>query len=260
MIKQYLQPTTVAEAIALKAEHGEQAFFLGGGSKANATPTKVVKPVAIATSGLNLSGIDTKDGALVLGAGTRLQSLLDHADVPTSLKAALRFIYSRHIRNQATLGGEIAAVQPERRLIPALVALQAQLELMQIDGQSLRIDMETYLQGQHHGLITAVILPEPEMICVNEQVTRSAAGLAVLTAAVSLPSGCDHPIMVIDGMAEQPLRLRDVETQGLADEALETAVADAIHPVEDLRGSVEYKKYIAGVVIADLLAQAQQEK
>jgi putative selenate reductase FAD-binding subunit len=34
-------------------------------------------------------------------------------------------------------------------------------------------------------------------------------------------------------------------------------VADAVHPVANIIGSVEYKRYIAGVVVTDLLAECQ---
>lgn len=54
------------------------------------------------------------------------------------------------------------------------------------------------------------------------------------------------------------LRLHDVEKQNLEGNALEQAVANAIFPQEDLRGSVAYKRYITGVLVADLYADCQQ--
>lgn len=62
----------------------------------------------------------------------------------------------------------------------------------------------------------------------------------------------------LDGVASKALRLHDVEKQNLEGNALEQAVANAIFPQEDLRGSVAYKRYITGVLVADLYADCQQ--
>lgn len=70
----------------------------------------------------------------------------------------------------------------------------------------------------------------------------------------------DHDGMriALDGVASKALRLHDVEKQNLEGNALEQAVANAIFPQEDLRGSVAYKRYITGVLVADLYADCQQ--
>ncbi|VFT07032.1 putative FAD binding molybdopterin dehydrogenase [Escherichia coli] len=69
----------------------------------------------------------------------------------------------------------------------------------------------------------------------------------------------DHDGMriALDGVASKALRLHDVEKQNLEGNALEQAVANAIFPQEDLRGSVAYKRYITGVLVADLYADCQ---
>ncbi len=40
---------------------------------------------------------------------SRLQPLRDARFIPAALREALGFVYSRHVRNQSTIGGEIAA-------------------------------------------------------------------------------------------------------------------------------------------------------
>ncbi|KMQ77164.1 oxidoreductase, partial [Edwardsiella ictaluri] len=52
--------------------------------------------------------------------------------------------------------------------------------------------------------------------------------------------------------------LRDVEGLALEGEPLAQAVGAAIAPGADLGGSEAYKRYIAGVVVAELLADCQQ--
>ena len=64
--------------------------------------------------------------------------------------------------------------------------------------------------------------------------------------------------IAIEGVVPVATRLSAVEQKGLSGEALQAAVSEAVAPVADLRGSVSYKRYIAGVVVADLVADCQQ--
>ena len=74
-----------------------------------------------------------------------------------------------------------------------------------------------------------------------------------MTAAVALT---EHGgiCIALDGVADKPQRLRDVETQMREGAELEQMVANAIFPQDDIRGSAAYKRYITGVVVADLYA------
>jgi putative selenate reductase FAD-binding subunit len=72
--------------------------------------------------------------------------------------------------------------------------------------------------------------------------------------------GAEGQRIALDGVLPQAARLRKIEPQALNGEALEQAVAHAVAPCADLRGSVDYKRYIAGVAVADLLAACLQMK
>ncbi len=78
---------------------------------------------------LELDWIDWDNGALRIGAMSRLQPLRDARFIPAALREALGFVYSRHVRNQSTIGGEIATRQEESVLLPVLLALDAELVL-----------------------------------------------------------------------------------------------------------------------------------
>ncbi|MGL4859628.1 MAG: molybdopterin-dependent oxidoreductase FAD-binding subunit [Enterobacteriaceae bacterium] len=255
MIEQFFRPESVAQALELKRQHLDQAVYLGGGSKLNAAPTRTRKTVAIDLSALGLDNIQEQDGQLHIGAMTPLQKVWESAQTPTALREAIGFIYSRHIRNQATLGGEIAAQQRESLLLPVLLVLQAKVIL----GNGKPVEIEDYINGARNELILSVMLPEPRLRCASRKVALSAGGLAVVTAAVALDNQGEMRI-ALDGVAEKPLRLRDVERRKLQDSALEQAVEQAIFPTEDLSGSVAYKRYISGVVVADLLTECQQQQ
>lgn len=256
MIEHYLKPATTAEAIRLKSQYGDEAVFIAGGSKLNAAPTRTGKTVAISLAGLGLDQIAEQDGALHLGATVRLQQLIDDPRVPPALREAAAFVYSRNVRNQATLGGEICARQDEAVLMPVLLALDA--ELLFADGR--RLDLERFLAegGAADVPLTSVVLPDPARPCATRKIARSAGGLRVLTAAVALTA--DGPRIAVEGVVPRPACLRGSVQPGLAGAALERAVGAAVAPHEDLRGSVAYKRYIAGVVVADLLAELMSDE
>lgn len=251
MIEQFLKPAAVDEAVRLKRQYGDKAVFMAGGSKLNAAPTRTDKKVAISLAGLRLDTLVVDEGQLRLGATLTLQQLIDDPRVPEALRDAAGFVYSRNLRNQATLGGEICATQDEAVLAPVLLALDAQL--VYADGAV--VAFERFLAGgadSADALLLAVQLPDPMRPCLTRKVARSAAGLRVLTAAVALTAA--GPCIAIEGVTPRPMRLRDVEARALADGGFEQAVGAAVAPEDDLRGSAAYKRYIAGVVIADLLA------
>ncbi|SDH39941.1 molybdopterin-dependent oxidoreductase FAD-binding subunit [Propionivibrio dicarboxylicus] len=251
MIEQFLKPATVDEAVRLKRQYGDKAVFMAGGSKLNAAPTRTDKKVAISLAGLRLDAVALDNGQLRLGATLTLQQLIDDSRVPVALREAAGFVYSRNLRNQSTLGGELCAKQDEAVLTPVLLALDA--ELIYADGAV--VALERFLAGgadSADALLVALRLPDPERPCATRKVARSVAGLRVLTAAVALSSA--GPCIAVEGVTPTPLRLRDIEARALNDAALEQAVSAAVAPEDDLRGSVAYKRYIAGIVVADLLA------
>lgn len=252
MIEQFYRPGTVQQALELKRQFLDDAVYFAGGSKLNATPTKTQHKVAIALTQLGLDQVNWQQGELHIGATISLQRLLDTALIPQALREALGFVYSRHIRNQATLGGEIASAAKDSVLLPVLLALSARVVL----GSGKTIGLEEYLAGGNPELLLEMVLPDPYRCCATRKVARSAAGLAVVTAAVS----CDAQSKVriaLSGVVARPSRLRDAENSSLNGLALEKLVADIVDPQADLCGSVAYKRYISGVLVADLLADCQ---
>ena len=138
-------------------------------------------------------------------------------------------------------------------LLPALLVLNAKVLL----SGGADADLASWLNGQRDALVLGVVLPEANLCCATRKIARSAGGLTVLTAAVALAADGQQRI-AIEGVVSSPARLAAVEQKQLTGEALQTAVSEAVAPVADLRGSVSYKRYIAGVVVADLLADCQQ--
>lgn len=253
MIEQFFRPATLTQATELKQRFQENGVWFAGGSKLNAVPTKTDRTVAISLSLLPLKSIEWQDGILRIGAVVTLEALRESPLIPRALYDALGFVYSRHIRNQATIGGEIAACQREHALLPVLLVLDAQVQLASNDV----IPLESYLAAPDDRLITHLILQDPFRRCATRTVRETADGWAVVTAAVAL-TGNNEQRIAVDGAGCGISRLPQVEAKNLSGEALEKAVSQAVNPKADLLGSEEYKRYITGILVSDLLTDCRQ--
>ena len=107
-------PTTVEQAVALMAEHGEQARFIAGGTDLGPnlkhhlfTPTMVVSLGGVA----ELHGVDVDaDGGLVIGAMATLTEVAEDARIVDgwpALAQAARLVSGPQLRNMGTLGGNV---------------------------------------------------------------------------------------------------------------------------------------------------------
>ena len=253
MFEQLLKPASLDEAVKFKNQFKDDAVYMAGGSKLNAAPTRSTKSVAISLAGLGLNTIKSEGGVVTIGATATLQQVIDNPVVPAAVREAAGFVYSRNVRNQATFGGELFAQQNEAVLLPVLLVMNAKVALA---GGAV-IELADWLAGSRDALVLAVMLPESDVCCTTRKLARSAGGLTVLTAAVAIATDGRQRIAV-EGVVPCASRLPGVEQKGLSGEALQAAVSEAIAPIADLRGSVSYKRYIAGVLVADLVNDCQQ--
>lgn len=111
---EYIRPQGLKQALELLATHGTRAVALAGGTDLLLSMRQrlTVPQVVIGIGSLpELGTIAVEaDGSLCIGAGCRLTALVQHPVLCTrfpSLAAAIRSVGSRHVRNTATLGGNL---------------------------------------------------------------------------------------------------------------------------------------------------------
>ncbi|HEY2378573.1 MAG TPA: xanthine dehydrogenase family protein subunit M [Gemmatimonadaceae bacterium] len=128
---EYTAPATIDEALALLAEHGENAKLLAGGHSLLplmklrfAQPTHVVDLRRIPS----LRGIRRESGSLIIGAMTTYNELATSADIrdaaPIVADAASQ-IGDPQVRNRGTIGGSLAHADPAADLPAVILALGA---------------------------------------------------------------------------------------------------------------------------------------
>ncbi len=112
---QLFQPTTTDEALGLLDQYQEQAWVLAGGLDSfDWLKDRVKRPAAVVDLGgvEELSAIrSATGGGLTIGAMAKLREVVRHPDVQSQyglLAEAAGLVASPQIRNQGTLGGNLA--------------------------------------------------------------------------------------------------------------------------------------------------------
>jgi aerobic carbon-monoxide dehydrogenase medium subunit len=129
---EYEAPTTVAEAIDLLAEHGDEASVLAGGqSLIPLLALRLARPeVLIDINRVDeLSGVSAANGHVTIGAMTREYVAEESgtvADTLPLLAAALPLIGHEAIRSRGTIGGSLAHADPAAELPAVARALDAE--------------------------------------------------------------------------------------------------------------------------------------
>src|SRR5262245_63457264 len=138
----YVAAESLASALALKAEHGDDARFLAGGqSLIPAMNFRLAQPVMLVD--LNpLRDLDyvraTGNGALRIGALTRTRTLERDALVAERqplVHEAVPHVAHPQIRTRGTLGGNLAHADPASELPAVLLALGARLRAQSSRGE-----------------------------------------------------------------------------------------------------------------------------
>lgn len=137
---------------------GRDGLFLSGGTEILRLNTEVDKNSPLIDILPLLSDEIRKEGdSVLIGASATFALLLSSPVVPDYMKEALCYMPSPQLRNQATIGGNIASWRDDSFLIPTLSASGAELTVVSSDGEKERMSIEDY--GVKRGLILSVSIP-----------------------------------------------------------------------------------------------------
>lgn len=265
----YAKPRDLDEALALRSAHPDWVLLAGGTDLLVKAWCKQAPVGAIDLFGLPaLCGVrEQADGSLWIGAATTYASLIADAAIQTRapmLVAAAREVGAMQIQARGTVGGNIGTSSPVGDTLPVWLALDAELELASVRGTR-RVAYASYCTGYRQTelaadeLIVAIVLPR--LAAGTRQVWRKvgprrAQSISkVMMAARSRTDagGALREVRVAFGaVADRPIRLTAVEdvlegqapTAALA-EAAAVAVAGAIHPIDDVRSTADYRLEVA---------------
>lgn len=251
-----------------------RARLLAGGTDLALEVTQQLKqlsPIVSLQHVAELNEVATSEDEMRIGAGVSLSECQRvMTDLSSDLAELLRRFGSTPVRNQGTLGGNIANASPIGDLPPVLLALNAELVLYG-KGQQRTVAIDDFFTGyretvlQPGEIVRAVVIrdlgkyrgPEPaSRLCIYKISKRldddiSAVCMAV---AISLQNNRVTNIRVaFGGMAATPGRATSVEAalqdQHLDDDSVlgraQTALDADFDPIDDVRASAQYRLQVA---------------
>jgi carbon-monoxide dehydrogenase medium subunit len=269
---EYEAPTTVAEAVDLLAEHGDEASVLAGGqSLIPLLALRLARPeVLIDINRVDeLSGVSAADGHVTIGAMTREYMAEESgtvADTLPLLAAALPLVGHEAIRSRGTIGGSLAHADPAAELPAVARALDAEFVVRGPSGTRV-IPAAQWFDGylttsrRPDELLAEVRFPAagPGTGVSFEEVARRHGDFAIvgLAASLVLTGGViSDARLAFAGVSDVPVRAAAAEdllagerpSAELFDEAARRATED-LDPPADLHGSSDYRKTVAAAVV-----------
>jgi carbon-monoxide dehydrogenase medium subunit len=268
----YEAPTTVAEAVDLLAEHGDEASVLAGGqSLIPLLALRLARPaVLIDINGVDeLAGVSATYGQVAIGAMTReyvAEESQTVADAVPLLAAALPLIGHEAIRSRGTIGGSLAHADPAAELPAVARALNAEFVVRGPSGERV-IPAAQWFEGY----LTTSRRPDELLVEVRFPTAREDTGASFtevarrhgdfaivgLAASLVLSGGViSDARLAFAGVSEVPVRATAAEellagerpSAELFDEAARRATED-LDPPADLHGSSDYRKTVAAAVV-----------
>ena len=204
----YVAARSLEQALALKAEHGDEARFLAGGqSLVPAMNFRLTQPaVLIDINPLNeLAGIRNGGDRLRIGALTRYRSL--ERDPMTQVKLpliaeALPVIAHPQIRNRGTIGGNLAHADPASEMPAIVLTLGGRLHAQSVRG-------ERWIEARDFfvGALTTALEPD-EMLTEVELPVAAARFRRLLSGNVAPARRFRHHRRRLHGAARRARPLR----------------------------------------------------
>jgi carbon-monoxide dehydrogenase medium subunit len=268
---EWLVPRSLDEALAIKAERGNEATPLAGGTFLGILINQRLLAPACLLSLHAVPGLDFVEAS----AGLRLGALTRHRAVERSaavgsgwpaLARAFSLVASPRVRNQATVGGVVADADYASDPPAMLAALRATAVARSAAGER-EIPVEELITGYYETslrpdeLVTEVRVPRPQGRAAYRKFrSRSHEDRPCVSVAAAVDAG---ELRVVVGAVAGTLQLFP-ETCALASgqavdaelaEEIGARYAEAIEPLSDVRGSSAYRKRVIAVEVRRALEE-----
>jgi CO/xanthine dehydrogenase FAD-binding subunit len=276
----YIAATSLGHALALKAEHGDDAKFLAGGqSLLPAMNFRLARPaILIDINGVeDLAGIRPSAGSTRVGPLTRYRELQrDAAFVRTFplIGEALPHIAHPQIRNRGTLGGNLSHADPASELPAIAVALSSRFRVQAAKHERWIGASDFFVSAlttdlQPDEMLVEVELPLPKPLtgsCFMEIARRrgdfAIAGVAVMVT-LDEESKCSNVRLAFCGVGETPIDASSAAETLVGHLPTEDAFRDVaasvqgmIEPGGSVQATADYQRHIAGVLTERALQTA----
>src|SRR5262245_42548986 len=267
----YIRASTVDDALAGLAAHGDVAKVLAGGQSLIALMNlRLVRPaVLIDVNRLSdLAYIRQANGTLAIGALTR-QSAVESSELIARLcplmAEAIRFVAHRPIRNRGTVGGNLAHADPTSELPAVAVALGATFVARSQKGQRMIAADDFFVAPLSTTLAANELLTEVRIPVWPAgqgwsfmEVSPRAGDYALVGVAATLrvaENVCQAARLVYSGVGPRPLRVAKAEQALVGSSSREATfrevaevAAGQVYPSSDFHATAEYRRDLVRVL------------
>jgi len=278
---QYFAPQKIEEALEILSRYESEIKIIAGGTDLlvqyfdrlyeinhwlDLKNIKELKDIRINKNQIEI-------GAMV--THTQLENSEDIKKYYPVLSQAAADIGSPQIRNRGTIGGNIVNASPAGDLLAPLMAYDAQFRLLSMQGEKI-VPAEEFFIGpkktilEPAQLLTQIILPLPSERTYGSWIKigkRKALIVATITLALAVEMAEDNKTVkdvrtCLGSVAPTPIEIKEVKKMmaGKNFNQLDFAelgriVEDKISPIDDIRGSREYRKDVAKKIMIKALEE-----
>lgn len=285
-----LRPTTLADALVALAdpklarspEKIDRLTVLAGGT--DFYPAQTARTAwleATPRNILDISGIEELKGiregrtGITFGALTTWAEIRD-ARLPRAfdgLKLAAHEVGGQQVQNRGTIAGNLCNASPAGDGVPPLLTLDASVEIASLRGHR-SVPVAEFITGNRKTvleageLVTAVHIPKPDPSARSTFMKLGARAylvISIVSVAAVVHVGDDGCIagsrIAVGACSAVPQRLTQLEHDlagAPAADAMRVVGAEhmaALHPIDDVRGSADYRRRAALVVTRRALMQ-----
>ena len=281
-------PKKVGEALSLlKKYNGKAKVFAGGTDLLPKMKRREVVPRYL----IGLNGIPDltfikyeKEKGLRIGTATTLSEILEssivHRRYPI-LEEAVSQMASTQVRNIGTIGGNLCNAVPSADTAPPLIVLGAQLKIVGPNPRKeRRVLVEDFFKGpdrtvlDSNELVSEIQIPPPSSKAygtyikhtLRREMDLAIVGVAVWFVLDSKKNICKDVKIALGAVAPIPMRAKKAEAilrgKTLDEDLIESAATMASEeskPIDDIRGSAEYRREMVKVLTKRAIQQSLEK-
>jgi len=269
----YESPETIEAAVALLAAEGHMArVFAGGTDLLVQMNEELVEPALLVdikkiyeTRQITIDPDQVRIGAAVTGAELGENEKLK-AMWPGVVEA-VELIGSAQVQGRATIGGNLCNASPAADSVPALIAAAAKVVIAGPDGTR-EVPVREFLTGPGQTslgpgeFVTSITLPTPPERTGDAYlrfIPRTEMDIAVVGAGLSVvlnPDGTCAAARLALGAVAPTARVVEAASEIMVGNRLDESVledlsgaaSETCSPIDDKRGTIEFRKKVAGVL------------
>jgi aerobic carbon-monoxide dehydrogenase medium subunit len=267
----YVRAQSVAQALELLAEHGEEARVLAGGQSLMPTLNmRLSQPRVL----IDINRLEALRGIALQGETVRIGSLTRHVEVANSpvvaehlplIAEAMPHVAHVAVRNRGTFGGSIALADPAAEMPACVLALGATLVLESTRGRR-EVAARDYFKGLYETerradeLLIEALIPatRPGRVAVFMELARRHGDFAIAGVAFDLEmvrGGVSDGRLAYFGSEDKPTlahkalaAVRGTPLDGRSGEAAAAALADDLKPMSSPQGSAKMRLHLQRVL------------